>query len=148
MKTLITVLIIASFLQSTILPINLVLIILISRAYIRTDKANLFLAFGFGILDSHLNLTTLGFISVVYLILVQSTQVLSKVRLAASPFLIIPLSFGLLFTYQVAFSFFTHQSFEFFPKVLLESLLSLPIFYLVRLWEERFVVNKDIKLKL
>jgi len=48
--------------------------------------------------------------------------------------------------YQIAISNFTHQGAQ-FPKIFLESLLSLPIFYLLRLWEERFTVRKEIKLK-
>ncbi len=34
-----------------------------------------------------------------------------------------------------------------FLKLLLEAFLSLPVLYIVRLWEERFVVQKGIKLK-
>lgn len=147
MKTLVTVLIIASFLQSTILPINLVLIILICRSYIKSETA-LFLAIGFGLFIGFLNLNTLGFTSIVYLILVQITKVLSKVRLAGNPLLIVPLTFILLSINQLATSFFNHESFQLFPKVLLESLLSLPVFYLIKLWEERFIIRKEIKLKI
>lgn len=146
MRTLIIILIISSFLQSTILPLDLVLIILICRSYIRADKNNLFLAFGFGILDSQLSLITLGFISILYLILVQATQVLSKTRITSNSLLVIPIIFALLFFHQIAISNFTHQSPEFL-KIFLESLLSLPIFYIVRFWEERFVIRKEIKLR-
>lgn len=147
MKTLIVILIIISFVQSTILPIDLVLIILLCRSYIRTDKANLYLAFGFGLLNSHLNLQTFGFQSIIFLILLELTQLLSKSRLAGNPLLIIPISlFGLAFNgfFQ---SLINHQSAHILPQIFLESLLSLPILYLVRLWEERFVVAKDIKLR-
>lgn len=148
MKTLIIILIIASLLQSTIIPINLVLIILICRSYIRLDKANLFLAFGLGLLDGHLNLTTLGLSSLIYLVLVQITQSLSKSRLALNLSLIIPLSFVLLTIHQLTLSLFTPQSAQIFPKIFLESLISLPVFYLVKLWEERFIVRKEIKLRI
>lgn len=147
MKTLITVLIICSFLQSTIIHLDLVLIILICRSYIKSDRANLFLAFSFGLFNAHLNLNTLGVTSILYLILVQITQMLSKSRLAGNFVLIIPLSLILLSINDVVFSFLNHQSLHLFPKVILESLLSLPILYLARLWEERFIVRKEIKLK-
>lgn len=146
MRTLIIILIISSFLQSTILPLDLVLIILICRSYIRADKNNLFLAFGFGILDSQLSLITLGFISILYLILVQATQVLSKTRITSNSLLVIPIIFALLSFHQIAISNFTHHSPEFL-KIFLESLLSLPIFYIVRFWEERFIIRKEIKLR-
>lgn len=147
MKTLILVLIIISFLQATVLPINLVLIILICRAYIKSDKTNLYFAFTFGLLTAHLNLTFLGLQSVVYLILIQITESLSKTRLAGNPLLIVPISLMLLVLNSVTNSIFIHQIWE-FKGVILESLLSLPILYLVRIWEERFIVRKEIKLKI
>lgn len=101
------------------------------------DKANLFLAFAFGLLNGHLNLATLGLTSVTYLIIAAIVEGLSKSRLAGNPLLIVPLTFGLLLGSQVTL----------FPKIFLESLISLPIFYLVKIWEERFIVQKEIKLK-
>lgn len=146
MKTLTAILVIASFLQATILPINLVLIILICRAYIKADKANLILAFAAGLLVSHLSLSPLGFQSVIFLILIQITLVLSKSQVASHPLFIIPLTFILLTLNDLAL--FRVINFIFLPSRVLESLLSLPIFYLIRLWEERFIVKKDIKLRL
>lgn len=138
MKTLIVVLIIVSLLQSAILPINLVLIILICRSYLRAEKSNLFLAFGFGLLDGYLNLTSLGQISLIYLTVVQITQSLSKSRLAGNLLLIIPISWVLLFLTQQPTSI---------SLIFLESLISLPTLYILRLWEERFIIRKEIKLK-
>lgn len=147
MKTLIVILIVCSFIQSTILPVDLVLIILICRSFVKSDKSNLILAFGFGLLNSYLNLNLLGFQSLVYLILVVVTESLSKSRLAGNLFLIIPLSLLLMSINQAVLSIFTNHSIRLFPKILLESLLSLPIIYLIRLWEERFIVRKGIKLR-
>ena len=93
MKTLIGVLIFIAFLQTSVLPLNIVLIILICRSYLRTDKANLFLAFAFGLLLSYLNLNLMGFLSIIYLIIIQATQILSKTRLAGNSLLIVPLVF-------------------------------------------------------
>lgn len=138
MKTLIVILIIASFLQTTILPIDLVLLILICRAYIKLGKSNLYLASVFGLLISHLNLGIWGLQSITFLTIIQATQMLSKSRLAGNPLLIIPISLFLLSINQMAFNF---------PKLFIEAFLALPILYIVRLWEERFVVQKGIKLK-
>lgn len=147
MKTLIIGLIIASFLQSTILPLNLVLIILICRAYIKSERNNLYLAFAFGLLNSHLNLNTLGLQSIVYLLIVQIAEGLSRSPLAANYLTIVPISLALLSLNMTATSLITQQSFALMPQVLVESLFSLPILYLVRVWEERFVIRKDIKLR-
>lgn len=148
MKTLIFILVIASFLQSTILPIDLVLLILLCRSYLQPDKSNLLLAFAFGLLDSHLTLNTIGFHSLIYLTLVGLTETLSKSRLAGNPILIIPLSFILISIYQITQSIITSQLIQLFPKSLLEAFISFPILYLIRLWEERFIVRKGIKLRM
>lgn len=146
MKTLIVILIIASFIQSTILPIDLVLIILIARSYVRSDKSNLWLAFSFGLLIAFFNLTALGTQSLIYLILVAISESLSRSRLAGNLLLIIPLSLILLSMNQLILASFFSESFI-FPKIVLESLLALPILYLIKLWEERFIVSRGIKLK-
>lgn len=146
MKTLIIILIISAFLQTTILPIDLVLLILICRAYIKPAKSNFYLAFAFGLFISHLNLTPLGLQSLVYLLFVAVTESLSRLRLAGNPLLIIPISFVLISLSQLVNSFLTHNLFE-FPKVIIASVLSLPILYLVKLWEERFIIQKEIKLR-
>lgn len=148
MKTLIIILIIASFLQTTILPIDIVLIILICRSYIRISPSNLYLALIFGILISHLNLVTLGFNSLIFIFCVQTTQVLSKTRLAGNSLLIVPITFVLLNFSGLLTSVFIHQSVDLFPKAVIESLISLPILYLLKFWEERFIVRADIKLKM
>lgn len=147
MKTLIIILIIASFLQTTIIPIDLVLLILICRSYIKSDRANLYLAFAFGLLVGHLNLVSPGLQSLVYLTLVVATGVLSRLRLAGNPLLILPIAFVLLSLNQLVSSFLMHETLE-FSKIILSTLLSLPLLYLVRLWEERFIVEKEIKLKI
>lgn len=148
MKTLIATLIICSFIQSTILPIDLVLIILICRSFLRSDRANLFLAFGFGLLIADLNLYLLGSLSLIYSLLISITEGLSKSRLSGNLLLIIPLTFCLLLLNQLMGLIFFHQTLNIFPKILLESLLSLPILYIVKLWEERFVAQKEIRLRM
>lgn len=147
MKTLIAILIIASFLQSTILPLDLVLIILICRAFIREEEENLYLTFAFGLLVSLLNGNLLGFQSIIYLLIVFLTQLISKSRLSKNSLLIIPLSFVFLTFNNMAASLFTNQSIQLFPKIILETVLCLPVFYLLRVWEERFIPRKEIKLK-
>ena len=141
MKTLIGVLIFIALLQTSVLPLNIVLIILICRSYLRTDKANLFLAFAFGLLLSYLNLNLMGFLSIIYLIIIQATQILSKTRLAGNSLLIVPLVFIALSINDLLLRDFN------LTKIILESIFSLPIFYIVRIWEERFIVRKEIRLK-
>lgn len=146
MKTLIIILIIAAFVQTTILPLDLVLLILICRAYIKSEKNNLYLGSAFGLLVSHLNLTGLGLESLTYLFIIQATHILSKGRLAGHPLVIVPIAFAFLSLNQIVDSSLGYQILS-WQKLLLEAFLSLPILYLVRLWEERFIIHKEIKLK-
>ncbi len=146
MRTLIIILIIASFLQTTIIPIDLVLLILICRAYIRSGKENFYLAFAFGLLVAHLNTVSLGLQSIIYMFIVLMTESLSKIRLAGNPLLIVPVSMVFLFLNQVIFSLVNHQSLE-ISNIISASLLSLPMLYLIRFWEERFIIQKEVKLK-
>lgn len=147
MTTLTIILIVASFIQTTILPIDLVLLILICRSYLRSDSSNLYLAFFFGIFISHLNLGNIGFQSLIYLCLIEVTDILSRLRLAGNPLLIVPLTFVLLALSQFANSMLINSNFDFF-RIIIACFLSLPILFLLRLWEERFIVRKEIKLRM
>ncbi len=138
MRTIIFILILASFLQATIIPIHLVLMILICRSIIDQSRENLFLAFGFGLLNAHLTLGNIGFQSLIYVVLVQIAQIFSRWRFSTHWLLIYPLTVVLLLIYTLQFS----------PQIFIESIFSIPIFFLVKLWEERFITKKDIKLKL
>lgn len=147
MRLTIFILTLAAFLQTTIVPMNLVLILLICRSFLSTKKSNLFLAFIFGLLVDYLTLNTLGFQSIIFLVLIQITQIISKTRFSVHSLLIVPLAFLLLFVNALMLSFANNQSVQILPKILMESMLSLPIFYLIRFWSGRFVVQRDIKLK-
>lgn len=147
MKTLFIILILASFLQTTIISVDLILIILICRSYIKISRSNLYLALIFGLLISHLRLINLGFDSLIYLFVVQITQILSKSRLAGNSLLVIPLNFLMLTLSQFTNSLFLHQSLDLFPGVLIGTGVSLPIFFALKVWEERFIAGGDIKLK-
>ncbi|MEK7616451.1 MAG: hypothetical protein AAB414_00145 [Patescibacteria group bacterium] len=146
MRTLIVVLIICAFLQSTILPLDLVLIILICRAFLKIGKANLYLAFAFGLLISHLTLIPLGLQSIGFLVLVQITQSLSRSRLSINPISLVSICFVAIALNQIIV-WMIYGSIQFVPKIY-GGFLSLAIFYLVRFWEERFIVRKEIKLKI
>src|SRR3989344_6235415 len=117
MKALTIVLIIATFLQGTILPVNVVLLILICRSFIRSGKSNLYLAFGFGLFLSLLTLSPMGLQSLIFLILVQITESISKSRLSENPFSLIPICLLAILVNQITISLFTHQALILGPKI-------------------------------
>lgn len=147
MKILIIILILASFLQATILPLDLVLIILVLRAYIKAEAVNLYLAFFFGLLASLLTFTPFGLSSMIYLILVTLTQILSKSRLASHIFTTVPVVLVMLTLSNVSLALLSGESVQLWPKIVIEAVIILPIYIGLKIWEERFVV-KDIKLRL
>lgn len=153
MKTLIAVLIISAFVQTAVIPVNLILLILIARSYLKAESSNLYLAFAFGFLTAHLNLSSLGLTALSYLIFVSGVSALSKLRMAGNPLAVIPVSFLILsadkiITMYLQSGIFLRFSSSWFTELIFASVLSLPVLYAVRLWEERFIAHKDIKLKI
>lgn len=148
MKAIIAILILAAFLQSTVLSVDLVLIILILRSYIRVEKANYFLALFMGLFVSHLNFAPLGVESIIYLMLVQVTHMAAKSRFSENALTVVPLTLTLLSIHTSLSAWVSEQSIQLWPKVAIESFLSLPLYLVIKFWEERFVVRKDIKLRI
>ncbi len=147
MKTIVAILLIASFLQATIVPIDLVLLLLVCRAFTKADKANLYLAFAFGLFLSLLSISPMGIQSVIFLLVIMGVENISRTRLSQNALAIVPIFFVSTLLNTLIISLFTHSSFTLVPKIW-GVLLSLPIFYLIRFWEERFIVRKEIRLKI
>lgn len=146
MIVLIMSLVVLSFIQSTILPLELVLEIILLRAFLRVDRANLYLAFGFGLLISFLGHFPLGLQSIVYLLLVANVYFLSKTPLSKNIFTCIPAVIVLL-TFNDVSTLFLHTQIGWI-KILFELLFAFPIYFILKIWEERFIVRSDIKLKI
>ncbi len=124
------------------------LIILICRSFVKHEESNYYLAFWIGILTSILNLTPIGWESMLYLLTVVLVQLFSRSRFTNSLLLIVPVVFVLMFGFRLGFYFALRLSPLLWPYILIEAIVALPIMIVVRLWEERFIVKGDIKLKL
>lgn len=147
MIAIILILIFVSFVQVTLLPWNFILIILIARSLIVRDRANFYLAFAFGILLSYLLGYPLGTLSLVYFLAVTVSYIVQRTQFASHSGIVLPLVIVLLFAQFLVERFLTGASFEiwlFLPPVI----LSLPIYFLVKFWEERFIPTREIKLKM
>lgn len=147
MKFFIFVLILASLFQTSFLPINLVLMLLIARELVYSTKANLYLAFGAGILLGLLSPQNIGFAPFIFLIVVKLVSFLRKLPFTTSFLTVLPISFVIF----LSTAFIEQQVFKINTNIyliILQSVLMLPVYFLTKMWEERFVVSKDIKLKL
>lgn len=147
MTVLLSVLLFLSFLQGALLPFDLVLIFLVVRSFISSGKENLWLAFGFGLLVSVLQSSPLGFLSLVYLAAVVTSHLVRKTHFASHWIAILPLSIIFLLAKQFLLNIFLGSSLN-YGFLLVETALVLPFYFTLRLWEERFVVKKEIRLKI
>lgn len=147
MKYLILILSLLAFIQIAVLPFNLVLIVILSRALIKDESANLYLAFAFGLLVSYLSGLSLGILSIIYLILTQLVNILSqKWQLQNLAVVLVIISAALLVNDLIT-SLIWQSSPQLFPKIIFETVLILPIYIVVKFWEERFTFKSAIKLK-
>lgn len=146
MKLFIFILILACFLQGAFLPLNLALILLISRSLITVERSNLILGFIAGILLGLITSVNIGFYSLLFLIFIELTHTIKKSPLSSNILTIVPLTF--LFTGVLSFfeqTFFGSQIH--ISLLFVQALLSLPLFLVIRFWEERFIISTPLKLK-
>ncbi|TSC66768.1 MAG: Uncharacterized protein CEO21_41 [Microgenomates group bacterium Gr01-1014_80] len=147
MKTLIVVLILLSFLQATLIPFDLVLIFLILRAYETPGKENFNLAFGFGLLVSYLENSPLGVYSLIYLGLILAAYLYKKTPISSNLLFGLPLIVMVLSINSISASLLFSSSVQLFPKVFYETLIAIPVYFIVKVWEERFVLKNEVKLR-
>ncbi|MDO8570178.1 MAG: hypothetical protein Q7R97_01165 [Candidatus Daviesbacteria bacterium] len=147
MNLLIAILFFIIFLEGTILPFDLVLVILITRSFIVQEKSNYYLAFFFGLLASLLLGYPQGLLSLIYLFSVQISHIIKSTNLAAYWIAVLPLTFFCLLIEQFILQLLNISNFNLI-LIIIPTILVLPVYFIVRIWEERFIVSKDIKLKM
>lgn len=147
MKALIIILILIAFLQSALLPIDLVLIMLIVRSFIISERNNLWLAFGLGLLVSLLTAQILGLHSLIYLISVILVHLAKKSQLTGSWLTVLPLVLISSLLLQLIQLLTLGQSIT-WSNILYQLFSTIPIYFGLKLWEERFVIPAYIRLKL
>lgn len=147
MKTLFFWIILFAFLQSSVLNLNLVLVVLIARSLGLDDRANLLLAFFGGLILSFLTQSNLGYLPLVYIIIVKLGHLIKKLPVSFNLFVIFASGLVLVFLTALLNKFFANQALGFFSHIF-EAVLVVPAYFLIRFWEERFEVNSQIKLKM
>lgn len=146
MIPLIFILVLFCFLQEAFLPFNLVLLILVSRAFVVSENENFYLAFVFGLILSFLAGYPLGSLSIIYLIIVLIIHIFRRFQFVTHPAVVIPVAGVALLADQLARSLMLGSNID-LTKIPVQIILVIPIYFAVLLWEERFIVRKDIKLK-
>lgn len=144
---MIAILISFAFLQTTILPINLVLLVIVLRSFLTSEVENLYLAFGFGLLISHLNATPLGVQNLIYLALIIFARSIGRMPISSNILIVLPLIFISTIIDTFINSILLNQSFQII-QVMLPMILAIPIYIALRFWEERFIVSPQLRLKI
>ncbi len=147
MKTYLLVLFLAALIQTAFLPINLCLLIVLARSFAVYEKSNFYMALFSGVILGILSSVNIGIWALIFLMVVFLIHLIRKLPITANNLTIVPISFLVIAAVTLIKSLiFSEQSN--FVTVGIETLVTLPIFILVKIWEERFVVKSDIKLKL
>jgi hypothetical protein len=147
MRFFILLLVIAIFLQTSFVPINLVLILMIARSFIVEDMANYYIAFFAGLMLGIMSIYNIGFWPLVLLIVVKVLNLSKKLPLSKSPLTIGLVVLIIITLVSYLESQIYHQTFEWI-KVVIESVITITLVYLMRLLDQRSVVKPEIKLKI
>lgn len=136
-----------AFTQSAFLPFNLVLVLLVARSLAVEDRNNLVLAFAGGLVLSFLTQVNLGYWPLVFILTVKLTAMVKKLPISFNPLIIFLSGSVIVLLVALTGSLFINEKIQIFSHII-ESVLIVPVFYLVRAWEERFVVKGAIKLRM
>jgi len=147
MKIFIFILILISFVQTAFLPVDLILLLLIARSYILGAKSDYILGFGFGLLLASQSGQSIGLLSLIYLILILLIHLMRKLPISNNWFILFGLAFIIIMSNEVIQLLTFKTSFN-LSLIIISSLLMVPIYFGVLFWEERFIIRKDLKLKL
>lgn len=147
MKFFIFLLIIAVFLQSSFIGVNLALVLLISKNLASPEKQDLLAAFLAGVLVGLLQAQNIGFWALLFILIVKLTSLTKKLPFSKNILtILIVSSTAILLTDLLEMAYF-QKTFESL-KVIWEVLLSLPFYLFLLFWEERIMVKPDARLKL
>jgi len=147
MKTLLLLITLFAFLQSAFLGASLVLVLIVARSLVIEDRDNLFLAFFGGLILSFLTQVNLGYYPLVFILIVKLAGLLRKLPVSFN--LLTVLICGGILILVTAFldSLFIEIPFLIYPH-LIEIVLVLPFYFLIKFWEERFLSKPGMKLKM
>lgn len=146
MKLFAFLLLLAAFLQTSFLSLNLCLLLLISRSYAVHKKDNYYLAFLAGIIIGILTTVNLGIWPLIFLVVVLLCHTIRRLPIMNRTITVVPLTLIILLVVNgLEFLFFKTP--VNWLTLVIGSIINLPIFYLVKEWEERFITKPGLKLK-
>ena len=147
MKTLLLLITLFAFLQSAFLPVNLVLVVLVARSLIVSDRDNLYLAFFGGMILGFLTQINLGYFPLVFILIVKLGEFIKTFPVSFNMLMIFVTGAVLVAIVGGLNMVFINQNMSLYIH-LIEAILVVPFYFVIRLWEERFVVKAHMKLRM
>lgn len=136
-----------AFIQTSFLDINLCLMLIIARSFVVDRPSSYIVAFGGGLILGLLSGQNLGYFASIFLVTTKLIQIFKRLPISSNFLTVIPVAAVILLVFEGFEALVFRQTFN--PlKTILESITILPIYALVRFWEERFIVKHEIKLKI
>jgi hypothetical protein len=146
MKIYLLIIIIFCFLQASFVGVNLCLILLVARSFLADDKSNLYMGFLAGIFLGVLTTENMGFIALSFLLSIKFMNLLKRLPISENSLIVIPYSLLVITLFNFTFSFINKETLN-FSLIIIETILVLPTYLILRTWEDNFTFQKDIKLK-
>jgi cell shape-determining protein MreD len=146
MKLFIFIICLLVFVQTSFVPLNLCLILLICRSYASPQKSNYYLALIAGILLGILTAFNIGFYALIFVITVFLMHSLRQLPITGKFITIFPATLTALIVVMWIENLVYHLPHNWWYPMW-GSILALPIFFVIREWEDRFIVKTGIKLR-
>ncbi|OGE25791.1 hypothetical protein A3C32_03375 [Candidatus Daviesbacteria bacterium RIFCSPHIGHO2_02_FULL_41_14] len=143
----IVLLLLLTFIQSALLPFDLILIVIIVRSFLMNSRSNYYLAFLMGLLVAFLSGQPLGIMSIVYLLVVKVVHSIRLAAFASHWSVSIPVTFITVMIYYLLSKFLLGISLNLW-YVPVQMIMVVPLYLIIGFWEERFIGRSVIKLKI
>lgn len=147
MRLFIILFLLSAFIQTSFLHLNIALILIICRSFISEDSDNYFIAFFLGLILGILSAQNIGFWPAVFLVSVKIIHLLKKLPISSHFLIILPATLMIATLAAYLEKVFLGGSINYL-KIIIETVISLPVYLMIRFWEERFVVRPEVKLKI
>lgn len=135
------------FIQSSLLPFDLIIIVIIVRSFLFHAKSNYYLALLLGLIVSLSSGQPLGVMSVIYLLVVHLVHWIRQATFASHWSFSLPITLFVLVIYYLINQFLFGVSLNYW-NIPIQLIFVVPLYLLIGFWEERFVGRSVIKLRL
>ncbi len=146
MRLFILFLVFALLLQTTLLGINLCLVLIVARSLAVSERSNLIAGFFTGIFLGAMSSINIGFYSILFVICTKVVEIFKGSALSGNFLSFIPLCFIIYMGAAFFERVFLSQSVN-LSKIIWELFATVPTFLIIKFMQERFTMKPGIKLR-